>query len=296
ENSYSTGDISGNTDIGGIAGNIYNNSKIENCAALNINIQGISDIGRIAGYADNSSTLSNNIAWDGIAGWGHIGADDLDGESISKESINADGTLGNRFTSPVWTTQNGKLPGLFGNTVTMPPHLQLPGMVYITTTTLPDGTVGTPYSATLTADGDTPITWTIETGNLPTGLTLNASTGAISGTPTAEGTFTFAVKAANNVGSDTAELEIVIGSVGIVETPLMASLRVFPNPTRGEIIVENGELKIENVEIFDVMGRKQKIIFNFQLSTFNLTDLPSGIYFLKITTETGVITKKVIKT
>ena len=82
----------------------------------------------------------------------------------------------------------------------------------ITTDTLPDGKVGEAYSQTLTADGTTPIRWSVENGNgvLPAGLSLNADTGEISGTPTADGTAKFTVKAENSVGSDTKELSITI--------------------------------------------------------------------------------------
>ena len=82
--------------------------------------------------------------------------------------------------------------------------------VTITTATLPDGKVGETYSQTLTADGTAPITWSIENGGLPTGLSLNKDTGEISGTPTADGTAKFTVKAENSVGSDTKELSITI--------------------------------------------------------------------------------------
>jgi len=93
------------------------------------------------------------------------------------------------------------------------------------------------------------------------------------------------------------DFNIIIGieDVGIAETQGIASLKIYPNPTRGEIQVENGELKIENVEIYDVFGRKQKTIFNFQFSTFNLTDLPAGIYFIHIQTDEGAVVRKVVK-
>ena len=80
----------------------------------------------------------------------------------------------------------------------------------ITTDTLPNGKVGEAYSQTLTADGTTPITWGIDSGNLPAGLSLNADTGEISGTPTADGTAKFTVKATNSAGSNTKELSITI--------------------------------------------------------------------------------------
>jgi uncharacterized protein (TIGR02145 family) len=79
----------------------------------------------------------------------------------------------------------------------------------ITTASLPDGTAGTAYSQTLMATGDTPITWNIESGALPGGLTLSAA-GVISGNPTTANTFTFTVKATNATGSKTKPLSITI--------------------------------------------------------------------------------------
>ena len=79
--------------------------------------------------------------------------------------------------------------------------------VTITTDTLPDGKVGEAYSQTLTADGTTPITWSVS-GALPDGLTLVGDT--IKGTPSKAGDFKFTVKATNSAGSNTKELSITI--------------------------------------------------------------------------------------
>ena len=87
----------------------------------------------------------------------------------------------------------------------------------ITTDTLPDGKVGEAYSQTLSADGTTPITWSVENGDLPTDLSLNKDTGEISGTPTADGTAKFTVKAENSAGSDTKELSITIAKAAPAE-------------------------------------------------------------------------------
>ena len=78
----------------------------------------------------------------------------------------------------------------------------------ITTVTLPDGKVGDAYSQTLTATGTNPITWGIEAGTLPDGLTLVGDT--IKGTPSKAGEFKFTVKATNGGGSDTKELTIKV--------------------------------------------------------------------------------------
>jgi hypothetical protein len=65
----------------------------------------------------------------------------------------------------------------------------------ISTSALPVGTKGTAYSRTLTATGGmTPYTWSISSGSLPAGLTLNSSTGVISGTLKIRGKSCFTVK------------------------------------------------------------------------------------------------------
>jgi hypothetical protein len=79
----------------------------------------------------------------------------------------------------------------------------------ITTTTLPKGTVNAQYSQTLNARGTAPITWTLDTGSLPGGLTLSTA-GVISGTPATANTYNFTVKAANSAGSATKALSILI--------------------------------------------------------------------------------------
>ena len=75
----------------------------------------------------------------------------------------------------------------------------------ITTTTLGALAVGTPATVTLAATGDTPITWTVDDGALPDGLSLNSSTGAVTGTPTTAGAYSVTAKATNATGNDTQE-------------------------------------------------------------------------------------------
>ena len=87
----------------------------------------------------------------------------------------------------------------------------------ITTSSLPNGKVGEAYSEALTAEGTTPIAWNIIGGALPDGLTLDETTGEISGTPTAAGTASFTVKAENSAGSDTKELSITIAKAAPAE-------------------------------------------------------------------------------
>ncbi len=84
------------------------------------------------------------------------------------------------------------------------------GAFSISTTSLPNGNVSTLYSTTIqTLNGNPPVTFAVTTGTLPAGLTLNASTGVISGTPTTAGSNTFTVTA-TDAQSQTAPRSLTI--------------------------------------------------------------------------------------
>lgn len=80
---------------------------------------------------------------------------------------------------------------------------------------LKGGTTGAAYSETIdeTTGGVSPYTFAVTSGALPTGLSLNSSTGVISGTPSATGTFDFTVTVTDANGSTgSTNFEIVIAA------------------------------------------------------------------------------------
>lgn len=89
------------------------------------------------------------------------------------------------------------------NTITASTGCPPPGTVtetaapVITSETPTDATAETPYSHTVTASGTPAPTFTVTSGSLPEGLTLDEVTGEISGTPSARGTSTFTITADN---------------------------------------------------------------------------------------------------
>jgi hypothetical protein len=87
------------------------------------------------------------------------------------------------------------------NTITVPSGCPAAGTLtsspQITSGSPTGATAGTPYSFTVTATGTPTPTFTVTSGTLPAGLTLNGTTGVISGTPSTPGSSTFTITASN---------------------------------------------------------------------------------------------------
>jgi len=94
----------------------------------------------------------------------------------------------------------------------------------IVTTSLTSAIVNVAYSFSLVATGSPTPTWTLQSGTLPTGLTLSSS-GVISGTPTVSAVTTGLVfRATNSAGSaDTISLSLTVSSVGTGYQPAWLS-------------------------------------------------------------------------
>lgn len=147
-------------------------------------------------------------AVDGAWRWVDVTWDEssYDAESVDWQTIT--GTLvlseddGDIFQQPEPAVTAAIRVKLIDNRPPMPPT--------IVAESLPDGMEGEAYSNRLTAKGTAPITWSIVSGALPEGLSLNEDTGEISGTPAGEGTEVFTVMAVNDLGEDIKEFSITI--------------------------------------------------------------------------------------
>lgn len=133
-------------------------------------------------------------------------------------------TAGGTFNVTITATDSSPFPGPFTGsqayTLTIaPPTISLPA------TTLADGTLGAAYSATITAasGGTAPYSYAVTAGALPGGLTLNTSTGAISGTPTAHGTFSFTVTATDSSTGTGPYGTTQSYSIEVIDTPPVAA-------------------------------------------------------------------------
>ena len=104
----------------------------------------------------------------------------------------------------------------------------------------PGGEVGVTYSDQLTVTGGTsPFTWSVSAGSLPGGVTLNASTGLLSGTPTTAGTYSFTVKVTDSSGLSSTEavtLTVIAGPSLSFPAPPAG----WTNTVYGDTLTESG--------------------------------------------------------
>ena len=71
---------------------------------------------------------------------------------------------------------------------------------------------------------------------------------------------------------------------------------VYPNPTNGMVQIQNAEFRIQNVEIYDAFGKMLNVVsVNDNTTAVDLTSYAAGTYFVKIMTENGMVTKRVVK-
>jgi hypothetical protein len=105
--------------------------------------------------------------------------------------------------------------------------------VQISTSTLPKGTVNTAYSAILQGTGGaTPYSWSVTAGQLPQGLTFASSSGMISGTPLASGTYNVTIKMADAGGQSTSGIFSILVAA-VVCSSCSGNLTITTSPLPG---------------------------------------------------------------
>jgi Putative Ig domain len=120
--------------------------------------------------------------------------------------------------------------------------------VGLTFTPPPNGQVGVAYSDTLTATGGTkPYTWSASGGNLPAGITLNASTGVLAGTPTRAGTFAFTVKVTDATGLNATQATSLTISPGFLSVTVPPSAALPATVPGGATTAQLGTVTVTDL-------------------------------------------------
>ena len=97
-------------------------------------------------------------------------------------------------------------------------------------------------------------------------------------------------KFGSNDPRDSIMYEVTITGVGIEELPSNCS--IYPNPTDGNVTIQNVESDIETIQVFDLTG---KMVFETRQTTFDVAHLPTTTYLIQIRTDKGIITRKLLK-
>jgi hypothetical protein len=91
--------------------------------------------------------------------------------------------------------------------------------------------------------------------------------------------------------TDCASVTVTV-TVGIDEVTT-DEIVIYPNPTQSEIFIKS-ELRIEKVEIYSIVGALLQIERNVS-EKISISTLPYGVYFIKVFTEKGIVTSKIVK-
>jgi len=150
----------------------------------------------VAGFAYSQTLMATGGA--GAQTWSLLSGTLPAGLSLNSSTGTIAGTPAAFGTSPIMV----KVTDGNGGTATQQITLQIVNPVSINTPALPSGAVGEAYNQTINASGGVaPLTFSISAGSLASPLQLNATTGAITGTPTSSATSTFTVKITDASGT-----------------------------------------------------------------------------------------------
>ena len=108
-----------------------------------------------------------------------------------------------------------------------------------------------------------------------------------------ETTFEFYVVAFNDETESEPSEVFTVNVVDDAIDELTSSFRLYPNPVNDKLYIET-EVEIEEVVVYDVYGRQQLVVSG-QQSAVSVANLNSGVYFIMIKTNDGIMTKRFVK-
>jgi len=227
----------------------------------------------------NSGTLTFGSSWSNID---EIRFYPLDAEPNNNLFVGLDNIDFEPAVSPVSapTVTTAVALNITGITVTLGGNVTDDGGATITERGIVYNTTGTPN-----VDDDTKV----EIGD-GDGSFSDEITGLTTGT-----TYYVRAFAINIAGlSYGNEESFITSTLGIEEKLLKNSIELYPNPVTNVLHLKLSNIKVENVVLFDVLGKR---ISNMKIENniINISNIKTGIYILEIETDRGTVVKRIVK-
>ncbi|WP_406684672.1 T9SS type A sorting domain-containing protein [Seonamhaeicola sp. MEBiC1930] len=114
-------------------------------------------------------------------------------------------------------------------------------------------------------------------------------------------TSNFVVILIRSTSSTSSSLEVFYDNIELYETSslstsdvLASKFKVFPNPVQDVITIQSNNINVSAVSIYNVLGKEVLSQKGLSNSDINVSNLNSGMYLLKISTDEGVLNKKIL--
>lgn len=77
------------------------------------------------------------------------------------------------------------------------------------------------------------------------------------------------------------------------------SIKIYPNPSKGVFTISSNNIKLNTIEVFDIAGKrlftKDRNLENTLETDVDLRNVSNGIYFIKVSSENGIFSKRIVK-
>ncbi len=202
----------------------------------------------------NPATAVINGAWavDNAGSAIRLNGANLTGLSSTNYSALTAFTLNSGFVAGLNTLEfdntDGGCPNGLRVELTGTAVITTPSAPLITSAAPPAGQVGVAYQHAFSATAvPIAITWSVTLGALPAGLSLNPTTGVLSGTPTASGTFNFTLQASNGVGGPVTQgMTLAVAPAAATTLTLSSVALNFGGVTQGQVASPNQTITVTN--------------------------------------------------
>lgn len=225
-----------------------------------------------------------------------------DGETVVLDA-------GAGFASYTWSTSETSqtlevgLPGDYSVTVTNQQGCTGIDLIHIETGTAPtadfsySAVTGTTMSFTDLGSDATIIYWDFDGDGEPDDSC--AAGGTVQYTFPSESVFGVEMTAVNGCGEDVTTQNVLVQDVGIEQLKALLGFSYYPNPVTEAVMVgvENPSTFLDWIMVLDLSGREMinDLSVNQTKHSIDLSQLPSSVYVLRVSTNKGIINERIVK-